>query len=498
MLSVVKSMCLQGLEGTIVNVEVDISAGMPCWDIVGLPDVSIRESKERVRTAIRNSGFDLYSRKYIINLSPANIRKDGSLFDLPIAIAILKNLNYIKNQDFDNVMFIGELSLNGKVNRVNGVLPICIEALKKGIKRIFLPRENVNEVYFLKECSVIGVDSLKELVDFLNGKNTFIDNNISVSCSNKKVNYDIDFSEVKGHNMAKRGIEIAISGGHNLLMIGSPGSGKTMMLSRIPTILPELSFKESLEVTKIHSIYGNRKEEGLISTRPFRNPHYTITKCGLLGGGRNPKPGEISLAHFGVLFLDELLEFDKDILESLRIPIEEKKINIVRNGVNIVYPCSFILIAGMNPCKCGYYGSSMKKCTCSELSRKKYISKLSGPLLDRFDVFVRIDSDYSNKNTDSSGTIKHRVEGAREIQKKRFLKFDFNLNSEIPSRYIEVFCGIDEDSRRLLDRTVNRFNLSSRSYYRILKVARTIADLDRKENIETNHILEAIQYRNTI
>ena len=298
MLSVVKSMCLQGLQGTVINVEVDISAGMPCWDIVGLPDVSIKESKERVRTAIKNSGFDLYSRKYIINLSPANIRKDGSLYDLPIAIAILKNLNYIKNQEFDDTMFVGELSLNGKVNRVNGVLPLCIEALKKGIKRIFIPKDNINEVYFFKECSVIGVGSLKELVDFLNSNNSYNNKKISIPYDFKKENYDIDFSEVKGHNMAKRGIEIAISGGHNLLMIGSPGSGKTMMLSRIPTILPELSFKESLEVTKIHSIYGQNKEEGLIYTRPFRNPHYTITKCGLLGGGRNPKPGEISLAQY--------------------------------------------------------------------------------------------------------------------------------------------------------------------------------------------------------
>jgi len=497
-LSIVKSMCLQGLEGTIINVEVDISAGMPCWDIVGLPDVSIKESKERVRTAIRNSGFDLYSRKYIINLSPANLKKDGSLFDLPIAIAILENLNYIKKQKFDDTLFIGELSLNGKVNRVNGVLPICIDALKKGIKRIFIPKENLNEVYFFKEISVFGIENLKELVTFLNGGNIFIKKNSSNMYFSRKIHYDIDYSDVKGHNMAKRAIEIAISGGHNLLMIGSPGSGKTMMLKRIPTILPELSFKESLEVTKIHSIYGQNKEEGLISTRPFRNPHYTVTKSGLLGGGRNPKPGELSLAQFGVLFLDELLEFDKDILESLRIPLEEKKINIVRNGVNIVYPCSCILVASMNPCKCGYYGSSMKKCTCTELSRKKYFSKLSGPLLDRFDVFIRIDSDISNKNTDSSEIIKNRIKIAREIQKKRFFEFNINLNSEIPSKYIEEFCNINEESKKILDMTMNRFNLSSRAYYKILKVARTIADLDKKENIETNHILEAIQYRNAI
>lgn len=500
MLSIVKSMSLQGLEGVLINVEVDISAGMPCWDVVGLPDTNIRESKERVRTAIKNCGIELVSRKYIINLSPANIRKDGAVLDLAIAVGVLSSMGVIESNMFQETIFIGELSLDGKLNKINGILPICVEAIKHKIKRIILPKENAKEAAIVNEIEVIGIDNLNDVINYLNKKIKIIPEKINVDellINNK--NELMDFSEVKGQEMVKRALEIAAAGGHNCLMVGSPGTGKTMLARRVPTILPSLTFKESLEITKIHSIAGILNKGTLVTQRPFRSPHHTITENGLIGGGRIPKPGEISLSHLGVLFLDELLEFSKNTLEVLRGPIEDREINISRVGMSISYPCNFMIIASMNPCPCGYYGSKVKECTCSEKQRCAYRSKLSGPIEDRFDIHIQVpELDYkkiNQKNIESSETIRKRVNIARKIQQKRFEKYSIYSNSELTPNLIEEYCKLDRETTEVLNKSIEKLNLSARAYSRILKVSRTIADLESKENIELEHILEAIQYR---
>lgn len=501
MLSIVKSMSLQGLDGILIDVEVDISSGMPCWDVVGLPDTNIRESKERVKTAIKNCGIELLSRKYIINLSPANIRKDGAILDLAIAVGILKSMQIINEENLNNTIFIGELSLDGKLNKVNGILPICIEAVKKKIKRIILPKGNAEEAAIVNELEVIGVENLKEVIDFLNKKISLEIEKVNVSdlLKNNRTE-NVDFSEVKGQKVVKRALEIAAAGGHNCLLIGSPGSGKTMMARRLTTILPNLTFKEALEVTKVYSIAGILKNESIVSKRPFRSPHHTITENGLIGGGRIPKPGEISLAHLGVLFLDELLEFNKNTLEVLRGPMEDKEVNISRVGMSISYPCNFMIIASMNPCPCGYYGSKIKECTCTEKQRITYRSKLSGPLMDRFDLQIPVfPVEYENikeTNIETSEQIRKRVNNAREIQGRRYKKYSIYANSELTPKLIEKYCILDEEARNILNNAFNKMNLSARAYSKILKVSRTIADLDSKENIEISHVLEALQYRN--
>lgn len=496
-------MSLIGLEGYLVNIEIDVSAGIPCWDIVGLPDASVKEAKERVRTAIKNSGYDMQSRKIVVNLSPADIKKEGSFFDLPIAIGILACSGNINKKSIEDTIFIGELSLDGKINKVNGVLPMCIEAKKLGIKRVILPIENTKEAAVVKEIEVIGAKSLIEVVNFLNYR-IHIE---STKFDLKKLFHNreaeiLDFSEVKGQENIKRALEIAAAGGHNCLLIGSPGSGKTMLARRVPSILPDLTFEESLETTKIHSIAGIlEKNVALITKRPFRSPHHTVSSISLIGGGRIPKPGEISLAHNGVLFLDELPEFNKNTLEVLRGPFEDKVVTISRINASLTYPCNFMFIASMNPCPCGYLGSREKECSCSEQSISRYIGKISGPLLDRIDIQIEVSQvKYQNleNNTkiETSQEVKKRVNDARKIQQDRYKKEKIYSNSALTPKLIEKYCKLDSKGKQILELAFNRLGLSARAYGRILKVARTIADLANEKNILKTHVAEAVQYRN--
>lgn len=497
LLSITKSMCLHGLEGIVIDVEVDISNGIPCWEIVGLPDTSIKESKERVKTAIRNCGIEISSRKYIINLSPANVRKEGAILDLAIAVGVLKSMNIVKNSMYDSTIFIGELSLNGDINRVNGILSICIEAVSKKIKRIILPKANIEEASIVKGIEVVGVNNLIEVIDYLNGKK-IITNSKSSFGRDDMIDYNLDFSEVKGQKYAKRALEVSAAGNHNCILIGSPGSGKTMMAKRIPTILPDLSFEESLEITKIYSIAGKLSNNRIVTQRPFRNPHYSITEKTLLGGGRNPLPGEVSLAHLGVLFLDELLEYKSNTLDLLRIPMEDREINISRVGINVKYPCNFMVVASTNPCPCGYYGSKIKKCSCTELQRKKYISKLSGPLIDRFDIYLHVfPVNYKDIQVleENSKSIRERVNRARKIQLNRYKNEKIYSNSELTPKLIDKYCKLDDKSKQIIEKSFKSLNLSMRGYSKVLKVARTIADLENKTNIEYRDVLESLQYR---
>lgn len=506
MLSSIKSMSLNGLDGYVINVQVDVSNGIPAWEIVGLPDISVKESKERVRTAIKNSGYELYSKKIVVNLAPANIKKEGSFLDLPIAIGVLLSTEQIEIQQesknkLNKIVFIGELSLDGQINTINGILPMCIEAKRLGIESIIIPKNNLKEVSIIEGVKIYGAENLKQVINYIenDGKLEIYKRNWNEICnSSKKIIFD--FSEVKGQENVKRALEIAAAGAHNCLLIGSPGSGKTMLARRIPTILPNLTFEESLEITKIHSIAGELKiDEPIIIERPFRSPHHTISPISLVGGGKIPKPGEVSLAHYGVLFLDELTEFKRGTLEVLRGPIEDEKITISRINASLTYPCKFMLIASMNPCPCGYYGSPNKECICTNEEIERYIGKISGPLLDRIDIQIEVlpvkYAKLENDKPETSEIIRDRVNNARKIQIKRYKEDGIYSNSELTQKLIEKYCKLDDKSKRILEIAFKNLNLSARAYTRIIKVARTIADIEGEDNIESKHIAEAIQYR---
>lgn len=502
MISNIKTISLNGIDGNLVEVQTDITGGLPNFEIVGLPDTSVRESKERIRSAIKNSGIDFPSRKIVINLAPASTKKEGTSYDLPIAIGILLALNEIIQESLENTIFIGELSLDGKINHINGILPMCIEARNLGIKRVILSKQNEREAAIIKDLDIIGVKDLKQVVDYLNKGINIEKTKIDIlEIFNRKNEENLDFSDVKGQENVKRALEISAAGGHNCLLIGPPGSGKTMLARRIPTILPDLTFEEALEVTKIHSISGMLDNNiGIVTKRPFRSPHHTISPTSMIGGGKIPKPGEISLAHNGVLFLDELPEFNRNTLEVLRGPLEDREVTISRLYSKITYPSNFMLIASMNPCPCGYYGSTEKECQCSKLAIEKYLNRISGPLLDRIDLHVEAKSVKYNKlnteiKTESSKQIRDRVNNARKIQYNRYKELNIFSNSELTPKMTEKYCILNEECKKIIELAFNKLGLSARAYSKILKVSRTIADLDKKENIEKEHLLEAIQYR---
>ncbi|NEZ46070.1 ATP-binding protein [Clostridium niameyense] len=490
---------LNGYSSNLISVEVDIRSGLPSFNIVGLAATSIKESKERVKSALINSGYKIPISKITVNLSPADIKKEGSLFDLPIALAILVATNQLNGDFFKDYIVIGELSLFGDINKIRGALPIILDGLDNNINNFIIPSLNKDECALVKKANIFPFSHLNEVVHYIHYKDllpyklTLKNNSLQES--------NIDFAEISGQESCKRALEVAASGGHNIIMFGPPGCGKTMLAERIPTILPSLNYEEALEVTKIYSVAGKLDKNFLIKQRPFRSPHSTSSKIALVGGGSSLTPGEISLAHNGVLFLDEILEFKKNVIEVLRQPLEDRCIKITRYNGNVTYPCNFMLVSSLNPCPCGMYGTS--DCTCSEYEIKRYINKLSKPILDRIDIFTFVaqlsfDEVKKFSKSESSKTIKERVVKAREIQLERFSKDSIYTNSQMKRKQLKKYCDLTSSGSKILRKIYTKFNLSARAYCRILKVSRTIADLNGNEKIKDEDIIEALQYRKFI